>query len=107
MRRLFVLIWLALSLAFASGPVFAMSADDCPTSASSSSSAMHHDGMDCCKPACAANCAAACPAMVVPSIGRAGVPAEPIGNQPFAVVAAPLYSSNLSGADPPPRTIFS
>src|SRR5437899_11452668 len=104
MRRLFVLIWLALSLAFASGPAFAMSAADCPMTASSSSSAMHHDGNDCCKPACAANCATACPAIVVPSTGRAATPAEAIGNQLFAVIGAPLHSAALTGADPPPRT---
>jgi hypothetical protein len=107
MRRLFALIWLALSLAFASGPAYAMTAADCPMSASSSSSAMHHDSNDCCKPACAANCVMACPAMVAPSRERAAVPVEQITKQLVAIRAAPLHSIDLTTTDPPPRIIFS
>jgi hypothetical protein len=107
MRRLLTLIWLALALALASGPAFAMSEADCSMASSSSPSSMHHDSNDCCKPACTANCATACPAVVVPSIDRAGAPAEPIVKQLFATIAAPLHSTAIKGADPPPRTIFS
>lgn len=106
MRRLFALIVLALSLALASGPAFAVSAADCPMAASSSSS-MAHDEMDCCKPDCAPSCATLCPGAVVPSIGRAESPAEPIRTQLLALSPAVLHSTDLSSTDPPPRTTFS
>lgn len=105
MRRLFALIVLALSLALASGPAFAIPAADCPMSASSSS-AMNHDEMNCCKPTCAPNCATLCPAAVEPSTGRAEAPAELIGTRLAGLSPAPLHSTDLSGADPPPRTTF-
>ncbi|MES2136345.1 MAG: hypothetical protein V4502_04695 [Pseudomonadota bacterium] len=105
MRRLFALIVLALSLAFASGPAFAVPAHDCPMAGSSST--MHHEGNgDCCKPACAPNCAMPCPSMVAPTGGTVG-PAAVIARQLVATLATPLHSSNLSGVDPPPRTIIS
>lgn len=107
MQRMLALIWLTLSLAFASEPAFAMSQADCPMTLSSSSSAMHHDSNDCCKSSCTAACATGCPAMIMAAIHRAAAPAEPIASQllPFAVT--PLQSVNPSGTDPPPRTIFS
>ena len=106
MRRLLALIVLALSLALASGPAFAIPAADCPMAASSSSG-MSHDEMGCCKPDCAPSCATLCPGALVPSIGRAEVPKDPVGTQLAALNPAPLYSTDLSGTDPPPRTTFS
>ncbi len=103
MRRLIALIWLALSLAMSSGPAFAVPAADCPMAGSSK--AMHHgNDRDCCKPACAPNCALSCPNMVAPSISRALTPVELIGPQHAIRLSAPLHSFDLSGADPPPRT---
>lgn len=106
MWRLLALIWLALSLAFASGPAFAMSAADCPMAESASSSTMHHDDNGCCKPVCGANCVTACPSMVAPSHDRAAAPAKPVANRLIAALSTPLHSIALKGADPPPRTIF-
>ena len=105
MRQLFALILLALSLALASGPAFAVPADDCPMAASSSPG-MSHDEMGCCKPTCAPACATICPGAVVPVIGRAEAPAEPIGTRLVSLSPAPLHSTDLSGTDPPPRTTF-
>lgn len=106
MRRLLALIVLALSLAFASGPAFAVPAADCAM-AGSSSSGMSHDDMDCCKPDCAPSCATLCPAAVVPSIGRAEGAVELIGALLVALTPFPLHSTDLSSTDPPPRTIVS
>jgi hypothetical protein len=106
MRRLIALIVLALSLAIASGPAFAVPAVDCAM-AGSSSSGMSHDEMDCCKPDCAPSCATLCPAGVVPTIDRAEAPAEPIAQLLAALKPAPLHSTDLSTTDPPPRTIVS
>lgn len=106
MRRLIALIVLALSLAIASGPAFAVPAVECAM-AGSSSSGMSHDEMDCCKPNCAPNCATLCPPAVVPTIAKAEMPAEPIGAQLAALTLAPLHSTDLSTTDPPPRTIIS
>ena len=106
MRRLFALIVLAVSLALASGPAFAVPAADCPMAGSSKT--MHHEGSrDCCKPACAPNCAMPCPNFVVPPLGRTASPAESLGAKAFALLATALHSTDLSGTDPPPRTIFS
>ena len=106
MRRLLALIVLALSLALASGPAFAVPAADCPMAGSSKT--MHHDNnRDCCKPACAPNCAMPCPSVVVPSLSRTAAPAELTGTQAIAALAAPLHSTAPSSADPPPRTIIS
>ncbi len=105
MQRLIALIVLALSLALTSGPAFAVR-PDCPMAASSSST-MSHDEMDCCKPDCAPSCATLCPGAVVPSIGRADPPAEPIAARLAGLNPAPLHSRDPSGADPPPRTTFS
>lgn len=104
MRRLFALIVLALSLALTSGPAFAVR-PDCPMAASSSG--MSHDEMDCCKPDCAPSCVTLCPGAVVPAIGAADAPAEPIPMQLAALSPAPLHSIDLSGADPPPRSTIS
>lgn len=106
MRRLFALIVLALSLALASGPAFAVPADDCPMAASSSSGTSH-DEMDCCKPSCAPACAAICPGAVMPVVGRTEAPADPAGTRLVSLSPAALHSTDLSGADPPPRTTFS
>ena len=106
MRRLIALIVLALSLAIASGPAFAVPAADCAM-AGSSSTGMSHEDMDCCKPDCAPSCATLCPAGVVPTIGRAETPAEPIALQLVALKPTPLHSTDLSATDPPPRTIIS
>ena len=106
MRRLIALIVLALSLALASGPAFAVPAADCAM-AGSSSSGMSHDDMDCCKPNCVSTCATLCPGAVVPSVGRAETPDQPIRTQLAALPPAPLHSTDLSGTDPPPRTIIS
>ncbi len=104
MQRLIALIVLALSLALTSGPAFAVR-PDCPMAASSST--MSHDEMDCCKPDCAPSCATLCPGAVVPSIGRAEAPAEPTRTRLVSLSPASLHSTDLSGADPPPRTTFS
>lgn len=106
MRRLIALIVLALSLALVSGPAFAVPKADCPMAASSSSG-MHHDEMDCCKPNCAPSCATLCPGAVVPSVGPTKTPADLIGTPLVALSPAPLHSTDLSGADPPPRTTIS
>ena len=106
MRRLIALIVLALSLALASGPAFAIPAADC-SMAASSSSGMSHDEMDCCKPDCAPSCATLCPAGVVPAIGGAQAPADPIRMQLTSLGPVPLHSTDLSTTDPPPRTIIS
>ena len=105
MRRLIALIVLALSLALASGPAFAVPVAECAMG--SSSSGMSHDEMGCCKPDCAPSCATLSPAAVVPTIGRDGGPAELIRAQLLALTPAPLHSTDLSGTDPPPRTIIS
>lgn len=106
MRRLLALIVLALSLATASGPAFAVPAEDCPMAASSSAT-MSHDEMECCKPDCAPACAALSSGAMVPSVGRGEAPAGPIRTTLVALSAEPLHSSDLSGTDPPPRTTFS
>ncbi len=105
MQRLIALIVLALSLALTSGPAFAVH-PDCPMAASSSSM-VNHDEMDCCKPECAPSCVTLCPGAVVPSIGKAEPPAEPIPTRLVGLNSAPLRSIGPSGADPPPRTTFS
>ena len=106
MRRLLAMIVLVLSLALASGPAFAVPKADCPM-AESSMSGMSHDEMDCCTPDCAPSCATLCPGALVPSIGRVGSPTEPIGTPLLALSPAPLHSTDLSSADPPPRTTSS
>lgn len=106
MRRLFALIWLALCLAMASGPAFAVPAADCPMAGSSKG--MHPDkDRNCCKPACAPNCAMPCPNVVMPSADVAAGPAELIRPLLVTSLAAALQSFDLSGADPPPKTIIS
>ena len=106
MRRLFALIWLALSLAVASGPAFAMPSPDCPMAASSTAP-ISHEGMDCCAVSCAPECAVACPSATVPLAGRVATPADLVGGQPSMPLTRALTSVDVSGADPPPRTTFS
>jgi len=106
MRRLIALIVLAVSLALASGPAFAVPATDCAM-AGSSSSGMSHDDMDCCKPDCAPSCATLCPPAVVPAIGRADAPVALVSAPLVALMPEPLYSTDLSTTDPPPRTTIS
>lgn len=106
MRRLVALLVLALSLVMASGPAFAVPAANCPM-AGSSMPMDHSQDHNCCKPACAPNCATLCPGAVMPSLARAKAPAEPISTQLVISGQAELHSIDLSGADPPPRTIFS
>ena len=105
MRRLFVLIWLALSLAFASGPAFAMSKADCPMTAA------HHMtkqmGKDCCAPDCAPSCATACPTAVMPHPERTAASTLRNALQLAAWTANALPSIEPAGTDPPPRTTFS
>ena len=106
MRRLIALIWLALSLAMSSGPAFAVQTADCPMAGSSMP--MHHDhDRNCCTPACAPNCALACPNLVAPSASGALAPVGLIGPALAIRLSAPLQSFELSGADPPPRTTIS
>lgn len=117
MRRLFVLLWLSLSLAFASGPAFAVPSSDCPKAHSEMAGspmaaghegmAMGHDGMDCCADNCAPDCAAVCPGTVMPPDAAAVAPAPPRLEQHPARVSTPLFSIALAAADPPPRTTFS
>ena len=75
--------------------------------AGSASSGMSHDEMGCCKPACAPSCATLAPAAVIPAFGEPDTLAEPISMQLAALNPAPLHSTDLSGTDPPPRTIIS
>lgn len=106
MWRLCALIWLALSLAVASGPAFAVPSPECPM-ASSSHMAGGHDEMGCCTEHCAADCATVCAGtLMLPVIGASTV-AVPITEQLAARRATRLLSANLKGADPPPRTTFS
>jgi hypothetical protein len=106
MRRLLALIVLALSLAMASGPAFAVPKADCPMSASGQVQAGHED-MDCCQESCAPECAAICPGAVMPFLGRSPAPADPIRDRLAMTHMEALHSADLSGADPPPRTTFS
>ena len=105
MRRLLALIMLTLSLAISSGPAFAVQAADCLMAASTTT--ISHDDMGCCKPICDQDCATLCPAAVVPSVGKASSPAEPVGPRLAALTPAPLHSTDLSDTDPSPRTIVS
>lgn len=106
MRRLFALIVLAFSLALASGPAFAVPKADCPM-AGSSSMMGDHAHMDCCAATCAPECATACPGAVMPFPQSAASPHDRIGDELALRPSDALLSAELSGADPPPRTIFS
>lgn len=106
MRRLFALIVLALSLAVASGPAFAVPKADCPMTASHQMPG-HDDDMDCCQATCAPDCATMCPGAVMPLPERAAAPVDHLDDQLAMRPADALHSADLSAADPPPRTIFS
>lgn len=106
MRRLFAIILLALSLAVTSGPAFAVPKADCPMAASHQMSG-DHENRDCCAVTCASECATMCPGAVVPAIGRAATLADQSDEKLAILPADALLSADLSGADPPPRTIFS
>lgn len=98
--RLFLLIWLALSLAAAPGPAFAAPAPDCGMA---SSDMADHQKMGCCTP----DCALASPAAAVLPSDLAFPAVDP---QPRLTAAAPteaLPSVNPAATDPPPRTSFS
>ncbi len=102
MRRLFALLWLALSLAITSGPAFAAPAANCPMSASSQMQDKH-DGMDCCAVTCASECAAVCPAGVMSQPCTATVLKPSARHNPPRPANA-LLSAHRAGPDPPPRT---
>lgn len=106
MRRLFLFVWLALSLATVSGPALAAPSPDCPMSGKSSGMA-GYDHMDCCKAMCASDCAAVCPGVMVPASSATSTPS---GKAPpvFHLALSPEpASARLAAAVPPPRTIFS
>lgn len=104
MRRLLALVVLAMSLALASGPAFAMPKADCPMAASGQM--QDHADMDCCAVACAPECATVCPSAVVSLPQRGGSPilTPAPTDRP---TAQRLPSASVLGADPPPRTTFS
>lgn len=104
MLRLIALLWLALSLAFASGPASAMPAPDCPMAGSAMPD---HDEMDCCAASCAPECAIACPSGMMPMPHRFATSADLVGEQPVMRLVQALASADLTGTDPPPRTTFS
>lgn len=106
MRRLFTLIVLALSLAMTSGPAFAVPKADCLMAAGGQMQVGHED-MGCCQETCAPECETACPGAVIPFPGRAASPADRIGDQLAMRPVEALHSTDLTGADPPPRTTFS
>lgn len=105
MRRLFAMLWLALSLSVASGPAAAVPAANCPMSASSQMQD-EHDDMDCCAVTCASECAAICPPGVMPDLDIA-TPSTVAARQDNARPIDVLGSVDWAGTDPPPRTIFS
>ena len=105
MRRLLALLWLALSLFVASGPASAVPAANCPMSASSQMQDQH-DHMDCCAVTCASECAAVCPAGVMPWLGAATA-LKPAARQQAPRPADALLSADRASTDPPPRTTFS
>lgn len=105
MRNIFAFVMLAMSLMLSAGTANAMGMADCPMAASSAG--MSHDKMDCCKPACAANCATLCPNLVVPTIFRSEPPRQSVGVKLLGLSQVPLLSADQSGTDPPPRTIIS
>lgn len=106
MRRLLLFIWLALSLAAASGPAFAVPSPDCPMETAPSGMASH-DEMGCCKVNCAPECAAVCPGAMVPNMSVFTSPAN-AAKPLFAPTLATGPASAMRGAaDPPPRTIIS
>lgn len=106
MRRLFLFVWLALSLATVSGPAFAAPSPDCPMATAPSGMASH-DGMDCCKPTCAPDCAAVCPGVMVPTWSMDTNPAGLTKSAYHLGLAPEPLSAMLAGADPPPRTTIS
>lgn len=107
MRRVFLFLWLALSLAASSGPALASLAPDCPMATSSISGIASHDNMDCCKPTCAPDCAAVCPGAMIP-IGSVATTPGDLARQPFKLPPmVGLASIERDAADPPPRTTFS
>lgn len=105
MPRLLALLWLALSLAVASGPASAMPAANCPMSKSSQMRG-EHDNMDCCAVTCASECAAVCPSGVMPRVGIAS-PLKPAAGKAAPRPADALRSAGRADTDPPPRTTFS
>ena len=107
MQRLFLLLWLALSLAAASGPALASLAPDCPMATSSMSGMASHDDVGCCKPTCSPDCAAVCPAAMIPTRSVATTPGD-LARQPIELPPmVGLASIERHAADPPPRTTFS
>ena len=106
MQRLFLLVWLALSLAVVSGQASAARSSECPMA---ESMPMHgdHDAMGCCDLTCAPECSAVCPAAMAPSLTGVANPAELVGEPHTGQQAEALVSAELAGADPPPRTTFS
>lgn len=106
MRRLFALTVLALSLAMASGPAFAVPKADCPMAASHQMQG-GDGGMDCCAETCAPACAAVCPNAAVAPPGGGAAPVELMGNQLAIGPLQALPSAKPSSIDPPPRTTFS
>lgn len=105
MWRLLAMLWLALSLSVASGPASAVPAANCPMSASSQMQDKHDD-RDCCAVTCASECAAICPAGVMPHLGTAA-PSMPAPRQDTAWPTNALISADRASTDPPPRTTFS
>lgn len=105
-QRLLALIGLALSLALASGPAFAVPSKDCPMAASQAM-AGGHDEMGCCELSCAPECAAVCPSAVEPTIIGTRAPADLPGQQLLACPPDALLAINPGSADPPPRTTLS
>lgn len=104
MRRFLDLVLVTVLLAFASDPAFAAPAPNCPMA--HKQMAADHAKMDCCAPACAAECAIACPVGLVPQLGSAPkqrVHAVALSNGRVQA----LLSIDLADADPPPRTTFS
>lgn len=106
MRRLFALLVLALSLAMASGPAFAVPRVDCPMAQSNAMQGNHAE-MDCCAAACAPDCATACPGAVIPFPENAKAPDELFGDMLRLRPTDSLPSAEMAGADPPPRSTFS
>lgn len=105
MGRLLAMLWIALSLSVASGPASAVPAANCPMSASSQMQDKHVD-MDCCAVTCASECAAICPAGVIPHLETA-TPSMPASSRDTPRLTEALGSVDRATTDPPPRTTSS
>lgn len=66
-----------------------------------------HEEMDCCAASCAPECAVACPSAMIPFSNRVAASADLVGEQRAVRLEQVLASADPTGADPPPRTIFS